>query len=663
MTIRWGIIGPGGIAGNFATGLAGADGAELVAIASRSAERRASFGERFGVAEAKRYDSYEALLADEDVDAVYIATPHPWHAEQGLMVIRAGKHLLCEKPAGLNAAEVQVLVEAAREEGVFFAEAFMWLCHPQIERLAQFVTTLGPVQHVRASFGFSAAFSEESRLYALELGGGGILDVGGYAVSAVRMVAGLAEGRFVDPVTFKGTGRLGQTGVDEVAYGLLGFESGITAEVSCAVARNMENVVRVECEKGTITLLDPWIPGRETGPSDAKLLIEEGGQRREEQVVAPKQLYAYEVEAASRAIEAGQTALAFPKMTPAGSIGNNAVLDRWRQELGYATIAERAGAKRHLSGTLPAGLPRIPTAEMPGAGPVSRLILGCDNRETLAEGAILFDAFREAGGTTFDTAHIYGQGLYERVLGQWIADRGVAGEVTVIVKGAHTPWCVPDAIGVQLGLSLGRLGLERAPIYIMHRDNPDVPVGEFVEAVARERDAGRIGIWGGSNWTAARFREAVDYAEAKGLEPPRILNNNLSLAVMDPPIWPGCLTSNDAETLAFLREKGVAHVAWSSQARGYFLPAAERGELEEEGTGPEAFYASPENEERLRRAEELAAKRGVSAHNVATAWVLAQSFPSFAVIGPRSPHELATTLPALGVELTAQEAAWLNLEG
>ncbi|MGZ9810494.1 aldo/keto reductase [Pseudoroseicyclus sp. H15] len=661
MSIRWGIIGPGSIAGNFATGLAGAEGAELLAIASRSAERRASFGDRFGVAEAKRYDSYEALLADDEVDAIYVATPHPWHVSQGLMVIRAGKHLLCEKPAGMNAAEVQVLVEAAREEGVFFAEAYMWLCHPQIARLIEVVGELGPIKHIRATFGFSAGFNPDSRLYALEMGGGGILDVGGYVLSAARMVAGIEEGRFANPVTLRGTGLLGQTGVDEVAYGLLGFANGITAEVACAVARNMENQLTVTCERGSVTLTDPWVPGREVAPSDTTIIIEEGGARREEAIAAPKQLYGYEAEAVSRAIASGQTSLAFPRMTPEGSIGNNSAMDRWRAELGYATMAERPGADRRLAGALPAGLPQIPQAEMPGHGPVSRFILGCDNRETLAEGAIVWDAFMEAGGTAFDTAHIYGQGLHERVLGQWIADRGVAKDVTVVVKGAHTPWCVPDAIGVQLGMSLGRLGLDKAPIYIMHRDNPDVPVGEFVEAVARERDAGRIGIWGGSNWNTERFAEAVEYAEANGLEPPRILNNNLSLAVMERPIWAGCLTSNTPETLAFLRERNLTHLAWSSQARGYFLPAELRDRLPEE-TRPEACYGSPANEERRRRAEELAGARGVSAHNLAAAWVLAQNFPSFAVIGPRSPHEIATSLPALRVQLSPEEVAWLNLE-
>jgi aryl-alcohol dehydrogenase-like predicted oxidoreductase len=350
-------------------------------------------------------------------------------------------------------------------------------------------------------------------------------------------------------------------------------------------------------------------------------------------------------------------------MTPAASIGNNATLDRWRTEVGYATFAEAPGVVRILSGTVPKGLPPMQKASLPGVPlPVSRLVIGCDNRDTLAEGAIVWDAWMEAGGNAFDTAFVYGAGRHEVVLGQWIASRGVADEIVVIAKGAHTPYCTPRAIASQLDASQERLGLDHVRVYIMHRDNPDVPVGEFVDAVSRLRDAGRIGIWGGSNWTPARFAEAVGYATANGLEPPRILNNNLSLAVMERPVWPGCVTSNTPATLAFLREGGVTHLSWSSQARGYFLPENLRDRLPAD-TRPETCYGSEANAERRRRAEALAAERGVSAHNVATAWVLAQSFPSFALIGPRSPGEIASTLPGLSIELTPEEVAWLNLEG
>lgn len=665
MTVtRWGIIGPGNIARNFADGLAEAPSGHLVAIASRSAERRAGFGDRYDIDPAKRYDDYAALCADPEVDAVHVATPHPFHAAQALMAIRAGKHVSVEKPAGLNAAEVTTLVEAAAQEGVFFMEALMYLCHPQIARAVEIVRSgeIGAVRHIRANFGFSAPFDPASRLYARELAGGAILDVGGYPVSAARLFAGAMTGGFADPVTVKGHGLIGRSGVDEVAYGLLGFADGVTAEVACAVARNMENAITVEGEKGSLTLPDPWIPGRNAGPSDARAIVTVNGTRRAEELRHPEHLFAFEAEAASRAIAEGLSGLEWPRMTPEASIGNNATLDRWRSEVGYATFAEAEDVVRVLSRSLPTALPEMPKARIDGVSlPVSRLVMGCDNRETPAEGAVVWDAWMEAGGNAFDTAFVYGAGLQEKMLGRWITSRGVGDKVVVITKGAHSPYCLPQAIAMQLDMSQERLGLDHAPIYIMHRDNPDVPVGEFVDAIGRLRAAGRIGTWGGSNWTPARFAEAVDYAIANDLEPPRILNNNLSLAVMERPVWPGCVTSNTPETLAFLRERGVTHLSWSSQARGYFLPPELRDRLPED-TRPETCYGSEANAERRRRAEALAAERGVSAHNVATAWVLGQSFPSFALIGPRSPGEIASTLPGLSLELAASEVAWLNLE-
>ena len=219
----------------------------------------------------------------------------------------------------------------------------------------------------------------------------------------------------------------------------------------------------------------------------------------------------------------------------------------------------------------------------------------------------------------------------------------------------------PRAVATQLDISLERLGLGFAPIYILHRDNPAVPVGEFVDALNQMKAAGKIGIFGGSNWSPARLAEANQYAAKHSLEPFRILNNNLALAVMETPVWAGCITSNTPETLAALRKGGVTHLSWSSQARGYFLPAALRNRLPTD-TAPETCFGSPANAERRTRAETLAAERGVSAHNIATAWVLNQSFPSLALIGPRSPGEIASTLPGAALTLTEAEVLWLNLE-
>lgn len=662
---RWGIIGPGGIAHNFADGLKESPFGQLVAIASRSAERRAAFGDAYGIAPDKRYPSYEAIVADPDVDAIYIATPHPFHAELAVMAMRAGKAVLVEKPAGMTASQVVAMTEVAAQEGVFFMEAFMYRCHPQIARLVEIVRSgeIGEVRHIRATMAFKGGFDPASRLFDRELGGGGILDVGCYPASLARLIAGAAIGApFANPVEVRAVGHMGTTGVDEETHAVLKFASGIMATCACAVRQDMDTSATITGTEGSIRLPDPWVPGRNAGPSDATIEITVGGETRVEDIRRPQMLFAFEAEVASRAIADGAQEPPAPAATWADSIGNAETLDRWRAEIGYDYRPSDTAINRVLPGLLPAGLPQVPKRSVAGVDlPMSVLVMGCDNRNTFADGALVWDTWMEAGGNAFDTAFVYGRGLHEKVLGEWIAARGVADEIVVTVKGAHSPYCVPGAISAELDQSLGRLGLDRVPIYIMHRDNPDVPAGEFVDALNRERAAGRIGIFGGSNWSVARLAEANAYAAANGLEPLRILNNNLSLAVMERPVWPGCVTSNDPETLAYLRDNAVMHLSWSSQARGYFLPADLRDRLPAD-TAPETCFGSDANAERRRRAEQLAAERGVSAHNVATAWVLAQPLPSFALIGPRAPGEIVSTLPGLGIDLTPAEVAWLNLE-
>ena len=441
--VRWGIIGPGMIAHNFADGLKEAPSGMLAAIASRSPERLKGFGDEYGINSGKRHRTYEALLADPEVDAVYISTPHPFHAELSIAALRAGKAVLCEKPAGMNAAEVTAVTEVARQENRFFMEAFMYRCHPQIARMLEILRSgeIGDLVHVRAAFGFDAGFNPDSRLYDRTLGGGGILDVGGYPMSLARLVAGAAASKpFDDPETVKGTGLIGRSGVDEAAYGLLRFAGGFTAEIACAIARTMDNTALVTGTKGTLKLDDPWVPGRNAGPSDATITISVGGDERREELRNSEHLFAFEAETASRAIADGRTEADAPAMTHADSVGNNIALDRWRAEIGYRTIAEEPSANRRLSRTIPRALSVIPRREIEGVDiPVSRLVLGCDNKNTIAEGAIVWDAWMEAGGNAFDTAFVYGGGLHEKVLGQWIAARGVADEIAVIAKGAHTP--------------------------------------------------------------------------------------------------------------------------------------------------------------------------------------------------------------------------------
>lgn len=663
--IRWGIIGPGAIAHNFADGLKEAPSATLLAVAGRNDERRNAFGDTYAIDPSRRYADHGHLCSDPDIDAVYISTPHPFHAELAISAMRAGKPVLCEKPAGVTAEQVRAITEIAAQQGVFFMEALMYRCHPQIARTIEIIQSgeIGEIRHISAALGFEAPFNPASRLFDRALAGGAILDVGTYPVSFARLVAGATMGkRFANPDSLKAVGHVGASNVDESAHALLHFEGGITAECATAINRAMHNTARIIGSAGQIVLPDPWMPGRNAGPSDTELEITVGGHTRTEHIRRAEHLFAFEAEIASRTIANGHTEAPAPAANWDDSLGNAEALDRWRREVGYTFTPSDTAINRVIKGVLPSGLPSIPGRHIPQIGrPVSSLIMGCDNKNDFADGAILWDAFMEAGGNGFDTAFVYGAGRHEAALGEWIAQRGVANDVVVTAKGAHSPYCTPRTIASQLAISLDRLGLETVPIYIMHRDNPDVPVGEFVDALNQLRNAGRIAMFGGSNWSVERFNEANAYAAKHGLEPMRILNNNLSLAVMERPVWPGCVTSNTPDTLAYLRSEGIMHLSWSSQARGYFLPPHLRDRLPVE-TGPEQCFGSHANAERRRRAETIAQECGVSTHNVATAWVLAQSFPSFALIGPRSAGELASTLPAFTFDLTPADVAWLNLE-
>jgi predicted dehydrogenase/aryl-alcohol dehydrogenase-like predicted oxidoreductase len=658
---RWGIFGPGAIAHNFADGMLEAPSGKLIAIASSDEGRLQSFGNKYKIAGSLRFQSYEALATSPEVDAIYVSVVHPFHAELSVMAMRAGKAVVVEKPAGINALEVTAMAEVAAQENVFFMEAFMYRCHPQIARMLAIIESgeLGDIQHIEASFGFVSSFDRQSRLYNNALAGGGILDVGCYPVSAARLIAGAAIGkRFDDPIQVKGIGKIGSSGVDELAYGLLTFASGITAEISCSIRRELDNSIVVHGDKGKITLPNPWVPGRNAGPSDSTITV----NGRTEELQHTQQLFAFEAELASRSIAGGLKEAPAPALTASDSIGNSIVLQRWLAEVGYVPYAEIAPSLRRLTRTIPKGRKTIPKAKIDGlALPLSKLVIGCDNKDDVASGAIVWDAWMEAGGNGFDTGFVYGGGNHEKVLGQWINNRKVEKDIVVIVKGGNNPYCLPSAMKAQLEISLDRLQISMAPIYIMHRDNPSIPVGEFVDAMNDLQQAGKIGIYGGSNWSTTRFEAARTYANAKGLKGPSMLNNNLSLAVMMRPVWPGCVASNDVATLNYLRENKFTHLSWSSQARGYFLPEELRNRLPHD-TAPETCFGGPENAERRRRAEDLALKYKVSAHNIATAWVLAQEFPSIALVGPRSPGEIVSTLPGLDIGLTHDETKWLNLE-
>ena len=666
-TVRWGILGAGGIAKAFASALPKSKTGRLAAVGSRDLAKAEAFAAGFGGKEAgvAAHGSYEALLADPGVDAVYLATPHPQHARWAIAAARAGKHLLCEKPLTLNHAEAMAVAQAAKESGVFLMEAFMYRCHPLTARWVELIRSgaLGKVGLIRATFSFQAGFDAEGRLFKNELGGGGILDVGCYTTSVARLAAGAALGRpFADPYRVTGEAHLHPgEGTDLWAAATARFDGGIVAQLATGVGLNQENGLWVHGSEGSLHVPSPYVIAREGGKSSIFLTRE--GKTEEIVVETEEWLYGLEADAVGEALAAGWKES--PAVTVADTLGNMAALDAWRASAGLVYRSEQEGfafptvhgAALRRSGRGPA----MRYAEIPGVPfPVSRLVFGCDNQKTIAHGAAVWDDFYERGGNAFDTAWVYGGGEQERLLGRWIERRGVRGEVAVIVKGAHTPYCYPNLLTQQLHESLGRIGTGYADMYLMHRDNTDVPVGEFVDVLNGHLRAGRIRSFGGSNWTLERLKEANAYAAKHGLRGFELVSNNFSLARMVDPVWAGCIAASTPEFRAWLAESGAKLLAWSSQARGFFTERAGRDK-----TGDAELvrcWYSDDNFARRERAVALAKEKGVDPIHVALAYVLEQPFAPFALIGPRVIAETASTFDGLPVTLTPAELAWLNLE-
>lgn len=187
--LRWGILSTGSIAKTYAHSLPQSRTGERVAVGSRSVSAADAFGQKLDVDPSSRHGSYAELIADPTVEAVYIATPHPFHCEWAIKAAEAGKHVLCEKPMAMNHAEAVAMFEAARANSVCMMEAFMYRSHPQIARLIEIIRSgrIGEVRNIQATFGFRAGADPKTRILSNALGGGGILDVGCYAVSFARL--------------------------------------------------------------------------------------------------------------------------------------------------------------------------------------------------------------------------------------------------------------------------------------------------------------------------------------------------------------------------------------------------------------------------------------------------------------------------------------------
>jgi aryl-alcohol dehydrogenase-like predicted oxidoreductase len=279
---------------------------------------------------------------------------------------------------------------------------------------------------------------------------------------------------------------------------------------------------------------------------------------------------------------------------------------------------------------------------------LSPLVLGTMVLSTadLEAGAALLDEYVRLGGNVIDTARVYGDGESERALGAWLERRAdIRDELVVVSKGAHPDGArkrvTPADIEHDLHDSVERL---RGPVdlYLLHRDDPSVPVGPIVECLNEHRDAGRIRAFGTSNWTTSRIDEANAYAAAHGLEGFCLSSQHLSLAQQNEEHWPDTRSANDPAIHDWHVRTQTPLLAWSSLARGYFA-GRDDGDVAR-------VYDSAANRERRRRAREVGRRLGLSAAQVALAWVLHQPYPVYAAVGVRTVAQLRDRFGALAID-------------
>jgi xylose dehydrogenase (NAD/NADP) len=249
--VAWGLLSTARINGAVIAAARASEGADVVAVASRDDERARAYAEQFGVPRA--HGSYEALLADPEVEAVYVSLPNALHVEWTIRALEAGKHVLCEKPMDRRPREVAQAFRVAEREGLVLSEAFMWRHHPQTLRLRELLTegAIGDVRLVRASFSFALAGDGDVRLDAA-LDGGSLTDVGCYCVSGARLAAG------GEPVSVLAERVTGPSGVDVRFAAILRFDRDVLATVDCGLDIPARDELEIVGSQGRLVLADPW---------------------------------------------------------------------------------------------------------------------------------------------------------------------------------------------------------------------------------------------------------------------------------------------------------------------------------------------------------------------------------------------------------------------
>lgn len=290
--LKWGILATGAIAHKFVADLHASGAGRAVACGSRTIEGARTFAAAHGI--PKAFGSYGELARDPEVEAVYVATPHPFHFQDALACLKNRKAVLCEKPLTLNARQSAELFAAAEENNAFLMEGLWTYYLPAVVQARRWLAegVIGEVKLIQADFGFRAEYNPQSRLFDPALGGGALLDVGVYVLSFAQVVAGNKTPRI------KASARLAPTGVDESTSILLDWHSGVRAHLSCSVGQKQSNYARIFGSKGTITIPDFWMA--------RSAILESGNEKTTFEDTRTTMGYEFEAQVVTRLVREGK---------------------------------------------------------------------------------------------------------------------------------------------------------------------------------------------------------------------------------------------------------------------------------------------------------------------------------------------------------------------
>jgi predicted dehydrogenase len=336
--LRYGILGTGNIANQFAEGVAGASRSMIAAVGSRTQQSAEAFASKHGVPTA--HGSYEALIADDSVDAVYLSLPNSMHCEWTIRCLEAGKHVLCEKPIAADAAEAERMFAAADANGRHLVEAFMYVSHPQTQAVLRELRSgaIGELRLVRCSFNYCTHNTTDNIRFDAALAGGALMDIGCYCLSLARLAVG------EEPEAAHAVGHLHESGVDDMAAGDLRFPGGVLAGFTCGMRAHADNTAYLCGTEGFIAIPVPWKPPRPESEYVVATMPaprQDGGKpagptRRVEKVTCEQPLYGLEADAFAVTVLNDEPPAVSRQMT----LGNMKLLDDLRQQIGVQWKAE-----------------------------------------------------------------------------------------------------------------------------------------------------------------------------------------------------------------------------------------------------------------------------------------------------------------------------------